>query len=82
MGKIIFSIRIPAFFVSLGERGAGALPAGERAESPCASLQAARGIPGRALLLLASSRPDAVLSFSRILNTLLILLIPLVLQFF
>lgn len=82
MGKIIFSIRVPAFFVSPGERSAGALPAGGRAESPRASLRAARGIPGRAILLLPSSWPNAVLPFSRILNALLALLIPLVLWFF
>jgi len=43
MGKIIFSIRVPAFFVSLGERSAGALPAGRRAESRRAWLLPAWG---------------------------------------
>lgn len=47
MGKIIFSIRVPAFLVSPGERGG------------CGGTRRilARGTPGRALLLLPSPAP-------------------------
>lgn len=71
MGKIIFSIRVPAFFVSLGERSAGALPVGDAPISVRFPAESTR-IPGRALLLLPSSQPNMFLSFRGILNALLI----------